>query len=93
MHYGEWNDGWGGAWAWLAMMVMMVAFWGGIVFVVVMLMRHGNQATGRQAAETMQPPAATSAPREILAERLARGEIELDDYRQRLEALRDDILR
>ncbi len=37
------------------------------------------------------PPVATPAQptaQEILAERLARGEIEPDDYRQRVEALR-----
>ena len=93
MHYGDWNDGWGGSWSWLAMMVMMVAFWGGIIFVVVMLMRHGNQAASRQAMEPTPLAAARPAPQEILAERLARGEIEPDDYRQRLEALRDDSKR
>lgn len=87
MHYGDWNDGWGGGWGWIGMAIMMVAFWGGIVWVAVTLLRRSNHAPlSHQAAGLPNPPDKQTA-QEILAERLARGEIEPDDYRQRLDAL------
>lgn len=89
MHYGDWNDGWGGGW-WIAMALMMIAFWGAIAWVVVTLIRQGNR---HPYAPPSPPPAGFGLPpdpRQILAERLARGEIEVDDYNARLAALRDD---
>ena len=66
--------GWG---AWLVMTVGMVAFWGLVIGVVVYLVRGGRpeQQVARASAE------------EILAERLARGEIDAADYYERMEAL------
>lgn len=94
MHSGNWNDGMGnGNWWWIPMMIMMVAFWGGLIWLGVTLLKR-NHAT--QLHTPAPPPMAaghlTTALRpnaqEILAERLARGEIEPDDYLKRLEALR-----
>ncbi len=88
MHNGNWNDGMGnGSWWWFMMMIMMVAFWGGLIWIGVTLVKRSH------ATPQLHTPAATPAPlrasaQEILAERLARGEIEPDDYRQRLDALR-----
>ena len=86
MHNGNWNDGMGyGNWWWIPMMIMMIAFWGGLVWIGVTLLN-------RNRTPHLQAPAAPTAAlkpsaQEILAERLARGEIEPDDYRQRLETL------
>ena len=69
------GTGWG--W-WIVGLVMMVAL---IALVVVLVMRT---STPQHAPET---PRRTTAE-ELLAERLARGEIDADEYRQRLTALR-----
>jgi putative membrane protein len=72
--------GWGG---WLAMVMMMVVFWGAIAWVVVTLIRHGGSRD--------TPPASGGPdPLRILEERFARGEIDEDDYRHRRETLRAD---
>lgn len=74
MHYGNWDNGWGGGFWWsFLMMTMMIVFWGGLIWFAATLIRRRNKTP--QTAH------------EILAERLARGEIELDDYRQRRQAL------
>ena len=79
--HGYWNDNW---W-WMA--IMMIAFWGGIIWIAVTVIRHTGHTPRLQAPEQapIAPPPRT--PQEMLAERLARGEIESDDFRQRLDAL------
>lgn len=84
MHNGHWNDDWGGG-GWWWMFLMMIVFWGGLIWLAVILIRRDHHPRP-QAPEVTNPPRAT--PQEILAERLARGEIEPEDYRQRLDALR-----
>ncbi len=85
MHDGYWHDG-GGNWWWIPMTLMMIAFWGGLAWVIVTLVRHnthhptGNTTAHQQAAQPIDP-------RQVLAERLARGDIDIDDYRTRLDAL------
>ena len=62
-------------WAWLMMSVGMLVFWDLIVWGVTLFSRE------RAAADP-------SSPEEILGERLARGEIDAREYRERIEALR-----
>jgi putative membrane protein len=72
---------WGGEWgwgAWLAMSLGMLVFWGLVAWVVVTLVRQRDNAGS--------PPPPT--PEDILSQRFARGEIEADQYRERLELLR-----
>jgi len=71
MMYGYGNGvGWGG---WVLMALVMAAFWGLVVYALLALFRSASTAgTGRDDA--------AADPRSILDERLARGEIELDDY-------------
>ena len=88
MHRGDWDHDWGGWW-WLSMLLMMIAFWGGIVWVVVTLLRHGARPPSAHPSEPTAPIPTRLTPTEILAERLARGEIDPDEYRQRLDVLRD----
>jgi putative membrane protein len=85
MHNGEWNHG-GGSWMWIPMVIMMIAFWGGLIWLAVALIRRPNHPLHTTASD-VAPPQARHTAQEILAERLARGEIEPDDYRQRLDAL------
>lgn len=88
MHNGYWHDG-GGNWWWIPMTIMMIAFWGGLAWLIVTLIRHNtHHTTGTPPAPSHQaPPSPTSEPRQLLAERLARGDIDIDDYRARLDAL------
>jgi putative membrane protein len=69
-----WGHGWG---FWPAMMLMMVLFWGLIIAGIVVLVRSfRNRGAGG------------APPEEALARRFARGEIDEDEYRRRLAALR-----
>jgi putative membrane protein len=75
MHDGNWDQNWaGGSWWWMA--IMMIAFWAGVIWIGVVTIRHRN----RQQQ-------ATPASQVILEERLARGEIDPDEYLQRLDTL------
>jgi putative membrane protein len=89
---GGWNDHMDNStWWWIPMILMWVVIVGGLVWIgVVALRRLGSvQHPYFSGVATPPPPAVVrQTPEEILAERLARGEIEPDDYRGRLEALR-----
>lgn len=74
-----WHGDWNG-WAWLAMTVSMVAFWGLLIWGVLSVVRS---AGGGSAVSTGPPD-----PEQILRERFARGEIDADEFEQRLEVLR-----
>ena len=86
MRHGDWNDGWGNTW-WPVMAILMLAFWGGVIWVVVTLVRSLGQLTHRPTPVPPTAAAARPTPKDILDERLARGELEPDDYRRRLDAL------
>ncbi|WP_246843268.1 SHOCT domain-containing protein [Allokutzneria sp. NRRL B-24872] len=71
-HTGPW--GWSGM---VFMIVMMLLFWGGLLTVILTVLRHPRFTRHRL----------TEAER-ILAERLARGEIDEDEYKRRTATLR-----
>jgi putative membrane protein len=74
-----WSSGSGGWW-FLAIPLMVVC-----MFMMMRMMGHGH---GGHGAHTGEPPAHRSGgPERILAERLARGEIDVEEYERRLEAL------
>ncbi len=73
----HWNDSWSG-WNWALMMIAMAAFWGLVVWGIVGLARS-PQRSQRLASNSAE---------EILARRLAAGEIATDDYQHRLDVLR-----
>ena len=79
-----WHDGLGG-WGWLAMVFMMVVFWGGLAWIIANYLRHGTNQKPSMATPSPAPAVRTE---DILHERLARGEIDVDEYRLRLEAIR-----
>lgn len=72
---------------WLVTGITMILFWGLIIAGIVALVRY----LGGTRHHTGRPDASGPSPRpeEILAERLARGEIDTDEYKQRLELLRE----
>lgn len=89
MHHGYWNDGpGGGGWWWVVMIALMALFWIGLVWFGVTLLHRRNVPVapmGTAAAPPLPPP--RRSPQSILAERLAKGEIDPDEYRLRLHAL------
>jgi putative membrane protein len=77
---GDW--GWGG---WILMTVAMVAFWALLITAVVLVVRYLVTSRGTGAP----PPLGRRSAEDLLAERYARGEIDDDEYRQRLALLRE----
>ena len=78
---GDW--GWG---AWIVMAVGMVVFWALVITAVVFAVRY--LAGPRGTAASTSGSGRTHAEG-VLAERYARGEIDDDEYRQRLALLRE----
>jgi putative membrane protein len=94
MGYRDWNDGmYGGSGWWILMTVVMVVFWGGLIWFAITLVRNPRHKSQLVEFDRSTPAETSKVARktaqEILDKRLARGEIELDDYRQRLQALRE----
>lgn len=80
--YGWYGNG-GGIGTWVAMALMMTLFWGGVVAVIILLVRGPRSSNGTNSLH----PAHHDAER-ILHERFARGEIDEDEYTTRRRALR-----
>lgn len=68
-----WHDGWMSGWAWVWMTLVMITFWGLVAWVVLTLFRR----SGRSGPDADA----------ILDERLARGEIDEDEYHRRRRTL------
>jgi putative membrane protein len=79
MFYGNGMNGW----AMLLMTVSSLLFWGLVVAGIVALVRY----PGRNTSVGANPADPRSTPQQILAERFARGEIDEDEYRRRLQVL------
>jgi putative membrane protein len=79
----SWNGAWGTG-QWIAMWAFMAAFWLVLVAAVVVVARsfatRGDRADARDARDARD---AFPDPQRILAERLARGEIDIDEYTRR----------
>ncbi len=74
------------SWWWYALGIIgMVVFWGVLVLAIAAAVRYLDR--GRQGRSSPERPA-PSTPEQLLADRFARGEIDADEYRQRLDALR-----
>ncbi|ALV38606.1 SHOCT domain-containing protein [Streptomyces sp. CdTB01] len=76
--YGHDVSGWG----WFAMSASMIVFWALIIAVGVLLFRTVNRPH-----EHTHIPAMPQTPEQVLGERFARGEIDEEEYRRRLNAL------
>lgn len=74
--YGSPMAGWGA----LFMTINTVLFWGLIILGVIALFRYLNRGDRSTASR--------STAEQVLAERFARGEIDEQEYRQRLDTLR-----
>lgn len=75
----DWGDSNGWAWWWmLPMMLFMVLLAGAVIWGVVAVVRSTTST-----AQITRPDA-----EDVLNERFARGEIDVSEYRERLDALR-----
>jgi putative membrane protein len=77
----HWYGGHMSGWGYTLMGFSTVFFWGLLIAGVVALVRH----FGRTPADEPR-----GRPELLLAQRFARGEIDEDEYRRRLEILRSD---
>ena len=80
--YGWGGDGWGIG-GWIAMAVLMVLFWRGVVTVIVVLLRRPHSDQGTPGIRSSYHEA-----ERILNERFARGEIDETEYIARRAVLR-----
>ena len=80
-------DGWGWSWGgWLLMTLVMIVFWAAVITAVVLAVRYLADSRHPGGGPPLPGPARAE---DLLAERFARGEIDDDEYRQRLTLLRD----
>lgn len=79
---GHMDDGWG-----ILMMLAMVVIWALVAVAIVWIVRSTRTPTVSPGVPPGVDPGRGSAG-QILAERLARGEIDPEEYRSRIEALR-----
>lgn len=83
MMYGWDGWGWGG---WIVMTVLMVVFWAVVITAIVLAIRYASAGGQRSQAAG---DASTRKAEDVLAERFARGEIDDEEYRQRMSLLRE----
>jgi putative membrane protein len=74
-----------GAWGYVLMTASMVLFWGLLIAGVIALVRYSYSGSGRPPGRSESVP--TRMPEQVLGERFARGEIDEDEYRRRLDTL------
>lgn len=87
-----WDDGMHnngiGPWWWLAMILLMILLFGGLAWLIVTVVRHSPARHDTGPPSSQPAPATTPSAEDILHERLARGDIDVDEYHQRIDALR-----
>lgn len=84
--YDNGSFGHGACWEGWVMLLFMIIFVAAVVVTVVLLVRYLTRPQGGQQAAQFALPAAYAreTPREILQRRYASGEIERDEYLQKL---------
>jgi putative membrane protein len=75
----SWHGGWGWG-GWMAMGVMMLLFWGLIIAAVIAIVRSWRPGTRESLG-------GNGDALRLLDERLARGDIDEEDYRKRRDLL------
>ncbi|MFD5620396.1 SHOCT domain-containing protein [Streptomyces yangpuensis] len=79
-----WYDHDVSGWGWFAMTASMILFWALIITAAALL----SKALNRPYEHIHAPVPAAPTPEQILAQRLARGEVDEDEYQRRLAVLR-----
>jgi Predicted membrane protein len=76
-----WDHGMGG-WGFALMGLSTVVFWGLLIAVIVLVARYLSRTS------QPGPPSPHPTAEDVLAQRFARGEIDAEEYRSRLDTLR-----
>lgn len=79
-----WRDGGMGAWGFTLVTISIVLFWALMIIAAVALIRYIGRSQPTHPAASPEH----RKPEQILAERFARGEIDQDELRRGLDALR-----
>lgn len=83
--YGDHVSGWGYALG----ITSMILFWALLALAIAAAVRYlGRDRRDRGVASPPAPPPPPPTAEQVLADRFARGEIEADEYHQRLDTLR-----
>jgi putative membrane protein len=82
MMYGWDGWGWGG---WILMTLVMIVFWAVVITAIVVGVRYFAGGMSHHSHATSQ----ANRAEDVLAERFARGDIDEDEFRRRMTALRD----
>jgi putative membrane protein len=77
-----WNHHAMNGWGWFAMSISTVLLWALLITVAVLLFRTLNRTPGHPSTPV------SASPEQLLADRFARGEIDEDEYRNRMAVLR-----
>ncbi|MFE4599706.1 SHOCT domain-containing protein [Kitasatospora indigofera] len=85
----DWNDGGMSGWGWFGMSLGMLLITVLLVIGGVLIFRALDRSTTHLAPPTSPTAPGPTPPEQLLAERFARGEIDDQDYRKRLAALRE----
>jgi putative membrane protein len=79
----------GFGWAWMiAVGLMMILFWGGLIALVVWLFRASTGATANRSPNGASQVRSSGEALDVLKERYARGEISKAQYEQKRDDLR-----
>ena len=80
--------GWGWGWGWLFWLLVLA----GLILLVVLAVRlvAGGVSRSDGGVSTAAQPPARNRARELLYERYARGELTTEEYRERLQILREE---
>ena len=90
MHYGYYDGGNGVHWgAAILMLIFALLVFGALAWIIVTLLRHGESHRHAQP-EGAAPPDHGPDALKILDERLARGEIDGEDYKYRRSLLKGE---
>nr|WSY57706.1 SHOCT domain-containing protein [Streptomyces sp. NBC_00886] len=79
-----WNSHTMNGWDWFAMSIGSVLLWAVLLTVAILLIRNLSHASQRPHTPGSPPP------EQVLADRFAHGEIDEEEYRNRLAVLRTD---
>jgi uncharacterized membrane protein len=81
MGFHDMMSGWGAGWAW-TMYLGMIAFWIGVVALVIFGIKAAVTTSGTGTAAVM-PQAVNQTPLDVLRTRYANGEIDAAEYQQK----------